>query len=104
MVCLTRAEQTASGNLGLVHVDEGDDEVQPDVNDRLERSSFTLARRGWSGLYCGAHLVTSDLIEMRSEFPARGKSLLFLCRLTNLAIRFTQASTPLLRQIWKISI
>ena len=104
VVCLSYAELTASGNLGLVHVDEGDDEVQPDVDDRLERSSFTLARRGWSGLYCGARLVSSDLAEIRSKFPARGKSLLFLCRLTNLAIRFTQASMPLQRKIWKISI
>ena len=69
MVCLAYAELTASGNLGLVHVDEGDDEVQPDVNDRLERSSFTLARRGWSGLYCGARLVSSDFEEFSNFQP-----------------------------------
>ena len=73
MVCLTRAEQTASGNLGLVHVDEGDDEVQPDVNDRLERSSFTLARREWSGLYCGTRMVSSDLVGIRSNFQPEEK-------------------------------
>ena len=73
VVCLSYAELTASGNLGLVHVDEGDDEVQPDVDDRLERSSFTLARRGWSGLYCGAGLVSSDLARIRSNFQPEGK-------------------------------
>ena len=73
VVCLAYAELTASGNLGLVHVDEGDDEVQPDDDDRLERSSFTLARRGWSGLYCGARLVSSDLSGIRSNFQPEGK-------------------------------
>ena len=63
MVCLAIAELAAAGNLGLVRVDEGDDDVQSDDNGRSERSFRRLARRDWSYLYCGARSVTSDFEE-----------------------------------------
>ena len=63
MVCLTNAEFAASGNLDLVRVDEGADDVQTDDKGQSERSFLRLARRDWSYLYCGARLVTSDFEE-----------------------------------------
>ena len=63
MVCLAYAELAASGNLGLERVDEGDDDVQSDDYGRSEGSFFRMARREWSGLYCGARSVTSDFEE-----------------------------------------
>ena len=63
MVCLVDAEQAVPGNLDLVRVDEGDDDVQSDDNGRSERSFRRLARRDWSYLYCGARSVTSDFEE-----------------------------------------
>ena len=51
-------------------------------------ASFRLARRGWSGWYCGACLVTSDFEEMRSGFPARGKDLLISCSFTIFSEKF----------------
>ena len=89
MVCLAYAELAAAGNLGLVRVDEGDDDVQVGDFGQLGSSSFRLARRGWSGLYCGARLVTSDFEEIRSGFPARGKDLLISCSLQFLMRCFT---------------
>ena len=73
MVCLAYAGLAAPGNLDLVRVDEGGDDVQSDDNGQSERSFCRLARRDWSDLYCGARSVTSDFAEIRSEFPARGK-------------------------------
>ena len=63
MVCLTNAESATSGNLDLVRVDEGVDDVQSDDEGRSERSFCRLARRDWSYLYCGARSVTSDFEE-----------------------------------------
>ena len=60
VVCLANAELAVPGNLDLVRVDEGGDDVQSDDNGRSERSFCRLARRDWSGLYCGARSVTSD--------------------------------------------
>ena len=73
VVCLSYAELTASGNLDLVRVDEGGDGVQSVDNVQPDWSFFRLARRGWSGLYCGARLVSSDLAEIRSNFQPEGK-------------------------------
>ena len=63
MVCLVDAELTVSGNLDLVRVDEGADDVQTDDDGQSELSFLRLARRDWSYLYCGARLVTSDFEE-----------------------------------------
>ena len=83
VVCLTYAELTAFGNLDLVRVDEGGDGVKSVDNVQPEWSFIRLARRGCSGLYCGARLVTSDFAKLRSEFPARGKSFIILMQLDN---------------------
>ena len=72
MVCLVDADPAIPGNLDLVRVDEGVDDVQSDDDGRSERSFCRLARRDWSYLYCGARSVTSDFEGKRSEFPARG--------------------------------
>ena len=63
VVCLINAELAASGNLDLVRVDEGADDVQTDDKGQSERSFLRLARRDWSYLYCGARSVTSDFEE-----------------------------------------
>ena len=88
MVCLTNAEFAASGNLDLVRVDEGADDVQTDDDGQSELSFLRLARRDWSYLYCGARSVTSDFEELRSEFPARGKSFIILMQVDKLSSKF----------------
>ena len=57
------AKLAIPGNLDLVRVDEGADDVQTDDEGQLERSFLRLARRDWSYLYCGARSVTSDFEE-----------------------------------------
>ena len=63
MVCLVDAELAIPGNLDLVRVNEGVDDVQSDDEGQSERSFRRLARRDWSYLYCGARSVTSDFEE-----------------------------------------
>ena len=63
MVCLMNAKLAIPGNLDLVRVDEGVDDVQADDEGQSESSSCRLARRDWSYLYCGARSVTSDFEE-----------------------------------------
>ena len=63
VVCLVDADLAIPGNLDLVRVDEGVDDVQSDDEGQSERSFCRLARRDWSYLYCGARSVTSDFEE-----------------------------------------